>query len=636
VVQLAQHRTALILYAVLLVLPAVVFGGLLWHQLSSDHRQQLAIAPAGAQDAGNRLVIGVHDHLEALFAQEHERPYFHFQEDHYERGTNDSGSFLRSPLSDAVRPEGVLTWFAFESAHGADALPDHFWGANAFREGDMERKQALVDLVLAEVVAPLRDISKREIREELALDAELTSRRVLGEDAHPAGGLLEMRPYSLASVAYNLHQGRDPDCMGRDVAALVNLLGERRIPTYVTPYRYRLVRDAEGARRIIGTRRFMIMRFVDSDVLEEELPDAFYSLAAQKTDVVQGVVIDGEWVFEELPREIARRVLSGRQELLIGDERARALEDGWESATVDILVGCDIELEHPADREGREVSVATDVGALAGAFRVQTYWFAGVAAVMVISLALGLRLLIGSVRASQEQARRTENFVASVTHELRTPITAVKMYGEMLRDGWVKKERQDEYLARIVSESNRLNGLVDRVLEKRRLLGAPQAPEPGDLSREVARLRDEQGLRDAPDVVFELADDLPQVLLIQLGVHALVANLVENARKYAPVDSRDPDAEPIVVRTALAGRHVVLEVLDRGPGVPVQERKKVFDEFYRVGDEATRRAPGTGLGLHLVAQYARAMRGSAEVLPRPGGGSCFQVTFKTLKGPLRS
>src|SRR4029079_2086274 len=87
----------------------------------------------------------------------------------------------------------------------------------------------------------------------------------------------------------------------------------------------------------------------------------------------------------------------------------------------------------------------------------------------------------------------------------------------------------------------------------------------------------------------------------------IVTNLVENARKYAPVVLGAPGAEPILVVTRVLHGDVVLEVKDRGPGIPQEERTRIFEAFYRIGNEATRTARGTGLGLHLVALPRKAM-----------------------------
>ena len=131
------------------------------------------------------------------------------------------------------------------------------------------------------------------------------------------------------------------------------------------------------------------------------------------------------------------------------------------------------------DRNLGRMWVAVNRDELEKRFLKQSIGFLSVTAIMIVSLAVGMGLLVRSVRASLEQARRTENFVAAVTHELRTPIAAVKMYGEMLRDGWVTdKQKQDDYLQRIVRESDRLDTLVDRVLQKRRLGVEDASPEP--------------------------------------------------------------------------------------------------------------------------------------------------------------
>jgi signal transduction histidine kinase len=104
-------------------------------------------------------------------------------------------------------------------------------------------------------------------------------------------------------------------------------------------------------------------------------------------------------------------------------------------------------------------------------------------------------------------------------------------------------------------------------------------------------------------------------------------NLIDNARKYA----KSSESDPLEVRVGASDGIPVLEVSDRGPGVPQEERERLFDAFYRSGDEERRSAKGIGLGLHLAALHANAMGAELEVLDRPGGGAVFSVRFRRAR-----
>src|SRR5262245_803434 len=247
------------------------------------------------------------------------------------------------------------------------------------------------------------------------------------------------------------------------------------------------------------------------------------------------------------------------------------------------------------------------------------------AGTLLLTLGIGMTLLYRSVRRELDQAHRMQNFVAAVTHELRTPISTIRLHAEMLQDGWVASEKQPEYYDRIVRETQRLSTLVERVLEKSRLKENVTKPVAGDLNAIVQALREDFGPAEgqAPDVAFQCEPKLPPVWLTSEGVEMILSNLVENARKYAPARG-----EPILVRTRWSGGRVLLEVLDRGPGVPVEEREKIFEAFYRIGSEETRTTTGTGLGLHLVRLHAETCGATATVEEREGGGSIFRVAFR--------
>ena len=255
----------------------------------------------------------------------------------------------------------------------------------------------------------------------------------------------------------------------------------------------------------------------------------------------------------------------------------------------------------------------------------QSQRFLTTGGMLLLTLGIGMTLLYRSVRRELDQAHRMQSFVAAVTHELRTPVSTIRLHAEMLQDGWVDAAKQPEYYERIVRETQRLSTLVERVLEKSRLKENVTRPVAGDLNEHVEALRKdlERGRGEVSDLAFQLEPKLPKVLLTAEGVDMTLSNLVENARKYAPARG-----EPLLVRTRWSNGRVLLEVCDRGPGVPLEEREKIFEAFYRIGSEQTRTTTGTGLGLHLVRLHAETCGAEASVEERPGGGSIFRVAFR--------
>jgi signal transduction histidine kinase len=364
------------------------------------------------------------------------------------------------------------------------------------------------------------------------------------------------------------------------------------------------------------------------------MPDCFKAVK-KGVLVVQGFFIDPSWLLDVMPVASAGVALDANQELLGLRETPPA---GSEVASLNLIDELGFEIPHQEDAKAFTLRVAIDKRGLDERLRSRELAFLSVAGMLVLSLGTGLVLLFRSVQRDLEAARRTENFVSAVTHELRTPLSAVKLYGEMLAEGWVTDEsKRAEYYRRILRESTRLETLVERVLQKGQLTRNELAPEPGDLVRAieplVPLLLADGSPQAAHDLVFELPPNLPLVMLHVECVRSIVTNLVENARKYAPVDTHDEKAEPIRVRAELVGRRVQLEVLDRGPGIPDEERKRIFQAFYRIGNEATRASKGTGLGLHLVALQAEALGAEVEALAREGGGTCFRVSFRLAEEP---
>jgi signal transduction histidine kinase len=615
-VQLGTKRTALVLYCVLLVLPTAVLGALQWRQLRLDHDSDLASIPRDAQDAARRLTDAYRRRVTRLLDAENARPFYVFSRSYFPPGAIGAKVvFVPSPLVKDGVPEGLLGWFQYRNRE----LPEEtevLGGDREQLESWPQARTALLDSVL--------QLRRMEDRESSPGDLMQRTARLIGR--HGAG---HDEGQEMPVVAINLSQEKDISCLIDALPALKDLESQI-VQVQVTPFHVRFFVDDYHQPHAVATR---MVRVGGRDELRK-MPSCFQGMRFGAT-VMQGFVIDTQWLLESLPSALALLALDPSQRLLTARENP---PPGSHVESIDPLNELGFEIQHREDASPYLLRVALDRHEVDTRLRSRELAFLSVAGMLVLSLGTGLVLLFRSVQRDLEAARRTENFVSAVTHELRTPLSAIKLYGEMLAEGWVTDEsKRSEYYRRILRESTRLETLVERVLHKGQLTRNELEPEPGDLVRAIEPLVPMLSADESPvparDLVFELPQGLPMVMLHVDCVRSIVTNLVENARKYAPVDPADPKAEPILVRVQLVDRRVRLEVLDRGPGIPSEERSRIFQAFYRIGNEATRASKGTGLGLHLVALQAEAMDASVEALAREGGGTLFRVSFRLAEEP---
>ena len=250
---------------------------------------------------------------------------------------------------------------------------------------------------------------------------------------------------------------------------------------------------------------------------------------------------------------------------------------------------------------------------------------------LVAVLVLGLAATIRGAARERELARLKSDFVSTVSHELKTPLTSIRMFAEMLQQGVAGEDRERErrYHEIIVKESERLGLLIANLLDyaqiergTRRYLRRPELA--GDLVREAvttfARLREGEGQEVAVSVAPEAAS--AHVLIDrEVAVQALL-NLLSNAVKYGG----DRQAIEVEVARRADGR-VALAVRDRGPGIPKLEQERVFREFYRAPTAYSTGVEGTGLGLALVKRHVEAQGGAVELDSDPGCGATFTLVF---------
>ncbi|HEX3492107.1 MAG TPA: sensor histidine kinase KdpD [Streptosporangiaceae bacterium] len=220
--------------------------------------------------------------------------------------------------------------------------------------------------------------------------------------------------------------------------------------------------------------------------------------------------------------------------------------------------------------------------------------------------------------------------LAAVSHDLRTPLASAKAAVTSLRARdvqWTPEDR-DELLATADESLDRLARLVDNLLDMSRLQAGALAvfPRPADLAEIVARSLDDLG-PSGRSVVVAIPEDLPEVSVDPGIAERIIANLTANALRYSPSDN-----PPCLSGSALLDR-VELRVIDRGPGIPEENRNKMFVPFQRLGD--TDNTTGVGLGLALSRGLAEAMGGTLEPEETPGGGLTMTLSLPAAPSPAR-
>ena len=212
----------------------------------------------------------------------------------------------------------------------------------------------------------------------------------------------------------------------------------------------------------------------------------------------------------------------------------------------------------------------------------------------------------------------------AVTHELKTPISVARLNLETMQKYTLDPEKQRKLIRTTLDETARLNFLTNNILISSQLEGGGYSSAKEDL--DLANLLKDciQGFRNRfPDRNFKDdieadADVKGDALLLQM----LINNLLENAIKYSPKES------PISAVLKKYRSGIELQIKDKGPGIPDDEKKNIFTKFYRIGNEATRKTQGTGLGLYLCRKIAGYHNADISVTNNEPCGSNFVVTFK--------
>ncbi len=251
--------------------------------------------------------------------------------------------------------------------------------------------------------------------------------------------------------------------------------------------------------------------------------------------------------------------------------------------------------------------------------------YIGEGIIFLLLILIGAGFVYRAVRRQFNLQQQQQNFMMAVTHELKTPISVTRLNLETMQKYTLDPEKQKKLLRTTLDETNRLNFLTNNILIASQLEGGGYISSREELDLSTLLKDCIQDFRNRfPDrVINETIETDADVKGDPLLLQMLINNLLENAIKYAPKE------KPVTAVLKKYRSATELQIQDEGPGIPDDEKKKVFTKFYRIGNEATRKKQGTGLGLYLCRKIANYHNADISVTNNEPAGSNFVVIFKS-------
>lgn len=257
-------------------------------------------------------------------------------------------------------------------------------------------------------------------------------------------------------------------------------------------------------------------------------------------------------------------------------------------------------------------------------FKRNTSKYLGEGSIFFLLIMVGAAFVYRSVRRQINMQQQQQNFMMAVTHELKTPISVIKLNLETFQKYDLDPEKRKKLIRTTLDETARLNFLTNNILIASQLEGGGYKSSKEELDLSTLLKDCLQDFRHrCPERKFEEdieadADVKGDALLLQM----MINNLLENAIKYSPKES----SVTAVLKKSRSG--IELQIKDQGQGIADNEKKMIFSKFYRIGNEATRKTQGTGLGLYLCSKIAKAHNADISVTNNEPRGSNFIVIFK--------
>ena len=259
--------------------------------------------------------------------------------------------------------------------------------------------------------------------------------------------------------------------------------------------------------------------------------------------------------------------------------------------------------------------------ALDAKFKRQKIMIITEGSVFFFILILGILKVHQSFRKEIAVAKQQKNFILSITHELKSPLAGIKLMNETLKMRDLPKDKQNTLLASSLSEVDRLENLVENILIAAKIENDKYGFNKESISLSVLCEQMFNNYKVRKDIT--LVSDIERELYIEgdkTAIISILSNLLDNAIKYA-------ENSEVLISLHRVKQTIELVISDQGNGMPEEEKVKVFDKFYRIGNEETRAAKGTGLGLYIVKQLVEFHNGNIKVENNKPKGTRFKISF---------
>ena len=270
-----------------------------------------------------------------------------------------------------------------------------------------------------------------------------------------------------------------------------------------------------------------------------------------------------------------------------------------------------------------DYKTSSDYHTISAKYSRQRFMILGEGSVFIFLLLLGLLAVRRVFSKEMQLARQQHNFLLSITHELRSPLSAVKLSLQTLALRKLEPEKSEKLISNSLVDIDRLEALVDNILFAAKI----EYDEPGFSNEEI-------NISEITQLVIErfvhnkkginMLDTIKQGIYLHvdpIGFTSVVSNLIENAIKYSDASTS------VVITLADDSGYVYLTVADNGMGITELEKERVFDKFYRVGNEDTRLTKGTGLGLYIVKRFVEIYNGEISIEDNKPVGSIFKLSL---------